>query len=341
LKLSGASIRRYLDKPDPTMRAALLFGPNSSLVFESAQKLVQWAMRGADGDYGLTRLGEDEIKRDAARLADALAAQSMFGGPTVVWARVDGKGADAAILDALKQIEAGAPGGFLVVEGGDLGGSSALAKAFNEATRAVGAVFYEESDADRAGFARELLAELKVSLDRDAQELLMRALPSDRGLARREIEKLALYAHDLGRPISQADLDALIADEADSALDQAGAAAMAGRAAEAVETLARVENLAGVSAIRALERKLMQLLDARALMDQGASPTEAVSKLRPPVFWKERDTVAAQARSWAPKKITAALDLLWTAELRAKTAGSPQELIAADVFRAVAKLAPK
>ena len=57
------------------------------------------------------------------------------------------------------------------------------------------------------------------------------------------------------------------------------------------------------------------------------------AKLRPPVFWKERDAVTAQARLWTAKKLNAAYDVLWAAELRCKTAGAPQELIAADAYR--------
>ena len=71
------------------------------------------------------------------------------------------------------------------------------------------------------------------------------------------------------------------------------------------------------------------------------SSADAVAKLRPPVFWKERDAVAAQAGRWTSRKLNAAFDVLWTAELRAKTAGAPQELIAADAYRSVAKLAAK
>lgn len=108
--------------------------------------------------------------------------------------------------------------------------------------------------------------------------------------------------------------------------------------AQAVESLARIDALSGVSALRALLRRLHQLREARALIDQGMSPTDAIAKLRPPVFWKERDAVAAQARLWTAKKLNAAYDVLWTAELRSKTAGAPQELIAADAYRGVAKL---
>src|SRR5687767_5309261 len=113
-------------------------------------------------------------------------------------------------------------------------------------------------------------------------------------------------------------------DEGESALDAASLAAAQGRAAQAVEALARIDALSGVSALRALLRRLHQLRDARALIDGGMSPDEADGKLRPPAFWKERDAVAAQVRLWNAKKLNAAYDLLWTAELRAKTAGAPQ-----------------
>jgi hypothetical protein len=56
------------------------------------------------------------------------------------------------------------------------------------------------------------------------------------------------------------------------------------------------------------------------------------------VFWKERDAVAAQARLWTAKKLNAAFDVMWAAELRSKVAGAPQDLIAADAYRGVARL---
>ena len=338
MKVSGAAIRRFLEKPDKNLRAALLFGPNASLIHEAAERLTAWALKGSDDPYAVTKLGEDEIKRDGARLADALVAQSLLGGPTLVWARIDGKGADAAILEALQGLERGEPGGFLLVEGGDLGGSSELVKSFNNAANAAGLVFYEETEAERAQFVREYAHALGLSLGREALERLLVALPSDRGLARSEIEKLALYGEGLGRPISSDDIDALLVDESEGALDAASMDAVSGRAARAVEALARIDGLSGVSAIRALERRMLQLQDARAMMDDGLGAADAVTKLRPPVFWKERDAFAAQARAWTAKRLSAAFDLLWAAEIRCKQAGAPQALIAADAFRGVANL---
>lgn len=338
MKVSGASVRRFLDKPDKTARAVLLYGPNESFVHEAAQALAAHAIGKSDDPYAVTKLGEDEIKKDSAKLADAMAAQSLLGGPTIVWARISGKAADDAILDVLASIERGEPNGYLIIEAGDLGSTAPLVKKFSDAKSAAVIAFYEETEAERAQYARTRVKELNISFDRGAEETFLALLPNDRGLASREIEKIALYAHDLGRPVSTEDLEALMASEAESELDAASLAAAQGKAAQAVEALARIDALSGVSALRALLRRMHQLREARALIDAGASPTDAVAKLRPPVFWKERDAVAAQARLWTAKKLAAAYDVLWSAELRSKTAGAPQHLIAADAYRGVAKL---
>lgn len=337
-QIKGASIKRFLEKPDKNVRAVLLYGPNESFTHEAAQRLATWALGKSDDPYAVTKLGEDEIKRDSAKLGDALAAQSLLGGPTIVWARISGKGADDSILAALKVIEDNGPSGFLIVEAGDIGGSADLVKKFGAATNAAVIAFYEETDAERAVYAKALAKELGITFDRDAEDYFLSALPADRGLARQEIEKLALYAHNLGRNISICDLEALMAAEAESALDAASLAAAQGKTTQAVESLARIDALSGVSALRALLRRLHQLRDARIMIDSGMSSDEAVAKLRPPVFWKEKDAVASQARLWTAKKLNAAYDVLWTAEMRSKTAGAPQELIAADAYRSVAKL---
>jgi DNA polymerase-3 subunit delta len=336
VKLSGAAVRRFLDKPDKNVRAVLLHGPNESFVHEAAQTLAAWALGKSDDPYATTKLSDDEIKKDGARLADAMAAQSLLGGPTIVIARIAGKSADAAILDALAGVERGEASGFLIVEAGDLGSTAELVKAFNAAKNGAAIAFYEETE--RATHARALAKPAALSFEPGAEDIFLAALPADRGLATREIEKLALFAHDLNRPISAEDLAALMTDEGESALDAASLAAAQGRAAHAVEALARIDALSGISALRALLRRLHQLRDARALIDDGMSPSDAVGKLRPPVFWKERDAIAAQVRLWNAKKLNAAYDILWSAELRSKTAGAPQHLIAADAYRGVAKL---
>jgi DNA polymerase-3 subunit delta len=335
LKLSGAAARRFLEKPNANV--ALLFGPNRSLVAEAARALIEIALHGTDDPFALSRLSDDDLKKDKAALGDALAAQSLLGGPRVAWVRIDGAAGEDQILSALANAEAGAPGAFLVIEGGELSASSKLVKAFEEARRAVVIGFYEESAAERTAFVRSFLDSEGIAASRDVAEALVERLPDDRALARCELEKLAIFAK--GDALSTADLDALLPSENDAVLDEAVHAATDGRGSAAQEALARIAGLSGVTAIKALERRLLRLLEVRTQMDQGVSAADAAARLRPPLFWKERDRFQSQLGVWSTQTLARALEGLWNAELAAKQAQSPQALLAADAFANAAKLA--
>lgn len=338
MKLAGANAARFVKSPDVKARAALLYGPNRAAVAQACDDIIRALIPSPD-DFAITRLEEDAVRKDRALLGDQLAAQSLLGGERVIRLRVDGDSAQETIVAALDDLEEDAPAAaFLLVEGGDLSGRSKIRAAFEGAKRAVVIPFYEDEPEALASMAKAALAEAKVKLTPGAQALLEASLPSDRGLMRGEIEKLALFSYGRDEPIGVDDVAALLAVEEEAALDDATLAAASGKAAEAVEALDR-SDAGGVSALKALERRMMRLMEARTLVEGGSQPAEAAQRLRPPVFWKERDAFISQVRTWSLGALAAALDVLWRAQLRAMTAGAPQELIAADAFRAVAGLA--
>lgn len=336
MKVKPADFRRFLASPDSGCRAALLYGPNRSAVTEAGRALVRWAL-GPDYDpLSLAQLNEDDLRRDKARLADELAAQSLLGGPRLVLVRIEGEAAAESLLAAVAAFEAGeTAAAFLVVEAGDLGRSK-LRTAFENGAHVAALPFYEDSGADLKRFAFDMLRDAGLTLSRDAALQLEALLPDDRGVLRQEIEKLILFAGPQHQAPEASDIAALLADEADAAVDAAAGAALQGEGAAAAQALSDLSGLQGISALKSLERRLLRLLEARRLMEGGLSVAEVGDKLRPPVFWKEKEAFAQQVRRWSPSGLTGALDMVWKAQLRAMTAGAPQELIAAATFRAVA-----
>jgi DNA polymerase-3 subunit delta len=198
--------------------------------------------------------------------------------------------------------------------------------------------FYEDDEEALTEYAQALLKDQRVALTPDAWALFESSLPGDRGLIRAEVEKLALFAYGRSTPITAPEAAALLAVESEAALDDATLSVAGGVAADAVDNLHK-SDVGGITAMKALERRLLRLQEARAAIDRGSSPTEAAAGLRPPVFWKERDAFAGHLRLWSQPRLLAGLDILWRAQVRAMTAGAPQELIAAEAFRAVANLA--
>lgn len=339
MKLAGAAAKRFLAKPASDACAVLLYGPNRSMVAEAAETLTAHMLGPSPDQMAITRLGDEELRRDRALLSDQLSAQSLLGDTRVLRIRADGDSAAESIVESVSALDDGAPAAaFLIVEGGDLAAKSKIRAVFENAARCFAIAFYEDDEAALTEYAASLITAAKVSLTEDARDLLNAALPGDRALVRGEVEKLILFGHGRTEPITAPDVAALLAVEAESALDDATIAVAGGDARGSVEQFHRA-GAGGITAIRALERRLLRLQEARLAVDRGASPTDAGAKLRPPVFWKERDAFAAQVRAWTTPRLAVALDVLWRAQVRAMTAGAPQDLIAAEAFRAVANMA--
>lgn len=337
MKVSGAATRRFLANPDKAVAAVLVYGPNTALAAEAAQGLIARAL-GKDADpFALTRLGEDDIRKDKARLSDALAQQSLLGGTTVVWLRIDSERENETILAALKEIEAGAQRAFLVVEAGELSGKGKLVGGFEAAGRAASVAFYEETDAERAAALKGLIEGRNVSLTSDAMDQFLADAPVDRLLARNEIEKLAAFGHGLGRPLDIEDIQALSIASPAPELDEAVIAATSGKRAEALERLA-LSDANAVQAIRALQRRIARLHEARLMVEGGTPIGEAGDRLKPKVFWRERDLFAAQLRVWTVDKLRAAQTALWNAEIKSKTLSAVADPTALACIARIAEL---
>lgn len=340
MKANAQAGARFVSAPDARAGAALIYGPNRSRVAEACAAISAKLLDGNSDPFAFTRLSEDELKRDKARLNDALAAQSFFSsGLQVVRVRADGDAAADAILDALKRIEAGDANAFLLIEGGDLAKKSKLRAGFEAAGKALAIAFYEESAEDLQRLAQSELSAAGVALEPAAWDVFAAALPTDRAAVRGEIEKLSLYAHGLSRALSVSEVRALSIAGAESEIDDAALAALSGDGAGALLALERADGGGGVMAARTLGRKLMRLAEAHALMAGGVSASEVADKLRPPVFFGEKPAFQKQLRLWGPEKLARGIELAFAAEAACKSAGAPVAVIIARLARDLAALA--
>src|ERR1700761_7238023 len=83
---------RFSAAPPRTLRAALVYGPDSGLVQERAEKLMKSVVPDLADPFNVSDLSETVLESDPARLADEAAAISMMGGRRVVRVRGAGNG---------------------------------------------------------------------------------------------------------------------------------------------------------------------------------------------------------------------------------------------------------
>jgi DNA polymerase-3 subunit delta len=337
VKLTPARVAAFLQRPDPEIRAVMLYGPDEGLVRERAEAVARSICPDLKDPFRVADLMGAALAADPARLADEAAQLSLTGGRRVV--RVRGAG------DALAKLFTGflesAPGeALVVVEAGELSSRSALRRAFEAARPAVAIGCYPDTPRELAAVIRETLAANRVTASRDAGQFLVERLGGDRRLTRSELEKLALYAGEGGR-VELEDARLSVSDTAAIELDDAVMAAAGGDPARVERVLGRVlqQGESPVSMIRALLRHLHRLHVLTVRLAGGSAIDEVLRTARPPIFFKQEDSFRRQLGLWTEARLRPQLDRIANAELNMKTTGLPAETICREAMLAVAQAA--
>jgi DNA polymerase III subunit delta len=311
----SSAVASFVKAPTPGCRAVLVYGPDAGLVTERATALAQvFAQRGA-GPTEIVRLDDRDLGEDPARLEVELRTAPMFASQSVVRVTAGAK-LDVPSLKSLLATEFDNP---LIVEAGNLRPDSGLRKLFESQKSAAALPCYGD-DRALAGLIDAELAEAGLSIDRDTRDYLMTRLGADQALSRAEVVKLALYAQG-GHSVSHEDIEAIVGDAAETALENFVYAASGGDAKAALSELQRLA-AAGTdrsSALSALGRHFTQLHRAATGMAGGQTAGEALRSLRPPPRPKSREDIfLAHCRKWGAGRLARTLPLIQEAVRRTR-----------------------
>src|SRR5262249_49381263 len=123
--------------------------------------------------------------------------------------------------------------GQLIVEAGSLRPDEALRRLFEKSPNAAAVACYADEARDLEAVITQSLAATGARITPEARRLLIARLGADRALSRSEIEKLAIYAHGKAM-IEEGDVEAVVGDAAELALERIVLAAAEGRSAQAL-----------------------------------------------------------------------------------------------------------
>ena len=320
MKLQGNSAERFAKKPDPTCKLALVFGDDEGVVADTATALIKaWERLGPPT---LITLDEDDIKREPSIFFDALEAQSLLGEATIIRIRTKGEKLFALIKDvlAIAQDTPDRIAAKVVILNGSLNTKSKLRTAFEAAANAAALQVFADSDTDMAALAAQFLKQRGAEIEDAALSYFVGGLPGHRSLANAEMEKLAVYAHDLGRAITVQDIRALCETNADESARAAVMLALDGAPEAAQAEMDRVidAGLSPISLVRLFEMEASRMLAAQAM---GAASAGMGMKLRPPVWKSDWPAFAARLKKWPTPRLMRLVERLHDMELMAKSPG--------------------
>jgi DNA polymerase-3 subunit delta len=329
MKLDARRVEAFLANPGAT-RVVLLHGEDEGLIREWAAQLVRGVAGSLDDAFRVS-----EVDRDGfSRLPDEVAAMSLTGGRRVVRVR---DATDAATTHVQKLLAGNGPG-LLVLEGPGLGNKSKLKTLLDRSEVSATIACYPMDARTVSQLARSVLEADRISVDSDTLSWLSGQLGADRGVTRRELEKLALFV----APGGSADIvaaRACVGDLSGLSLEDALFSATDGdvAAADRALELALSEGATAVGVIRSALMHMQRLVRARTLMQDGLSAEEAVKALRPPVFFRREASFVRAMRAWGPSMLSQAAQRLWDTERACKRTGSPAETLCRNAIIGLAQ----
>jgi DNA polymerase-3 subunit delta len=308
----SSAVASFLKAPKPDCRAVLVYGPDAGLVTERASMLADIFAKRARGQTEVVRLDDRDLADDPARLEVELRTRPMFADQSVV-RLMAGLRLDVPSLKALLATEYANP---LIVEAGNLRPDSALRKLF-EAHKTAAALPCYADERSLASLIDAELAEAGLSIDRQARDYLMTRLGADQALSRSEVVKLTLYAQGESR-VSQDDVEAIVGDAAETALENFVYATSAGDPRAALSELQRLaaSGTDKQAALLALGRHFTQL--HRVAAASGASIDQSLKSLRPRPHFKREDAFIAHCKRWGTTRLAHALPLIQDAIKRSR-----------------------
>jgi DNA polymerase-3 subunit delta len=338
MKISGRNIESFLRGADTTVASVLFYGPDAGLVRERADRLAAAVAGDAADPFRVSEVTAERLRDQPSLLSDEAAAFSFGGGRRVVRLRDAGDG-QCAIIESFLASPAG--GAMVIVEADELGPRSSLRQLFEAADNAAALPCYRDEAGDLARFIREELGRAGLRLTDEARDYLAAALGGDRGVTRREIEKIVSYMgpSESARPLELADALACVGDSAALSVDDLVFALGDGDLA-AVERLAdRVlaEGATPVAILRVVSRHFLRL----HLVSSAEDRERAIRTLKPPVFYKYMPRLHEQVRQWAPSRLHQAIDRLTRAEMDCKRTGMPADVLCRRVLLEIAAQAPR
>ena len=334
MKCPSEKVRGFVERPDLSLSAALIYGADPILVSENRRRLQRGALGEQAGDdlYLLT-LDPSAVQRDAGLVHAALTSRSLLPGRQVALLEPATNAHTGSIARALEDPDP--DDAFLIVVAGDLKTQSTLRKLFESASKAIAlpseAVQPTPQDLRRRFGDRKLPPPTQDALAR----LTTLAGEMSWGEFESLFEKLAIYLQGRTDETLLADVDACAPLDRTVQVDEIVDAVATGDHRE-IARLFRALADKGTDPVAIVISVTLQFLQMHRAVASAQGPRGIRSALyRQPMHPSRRQALDEHCRHWSASHLEAAIRELHTADfaLRASNTRAPRAVLERALMR--------
>ncbi len=304
--IKSTESQTILKSAGPKTSAFLIYGTDAGHVAELVRDLAKGLSAQSDPPGEIIRLSEQDLSNTPGRLAAEARSLPMFGGPPVILVKQGPQITPALIGELLSDTQLAAT---ILIEAGNLKKDAKLRQIFEKASNAAAIGCYGMDHRGVAQLIRDDIQRAGLTITQDAFHRLTELLGADWAVSRAEVVKLILYAGD-DTQITLEHVEAVVGDASAHAFDAAISQTLNGNAPSALGHLDGLVTSGTPASVflTLLLGHLQKLHLVRAAIDRGESFDTAASKIRPPLHFRQKDAMKAQAKLWSIHGVAAAIE---------------------------------
>ena len=325
-------LEKFLNTPNNIPPTVLLYGPDNGLIRETIKKITKKILPDPDPFHFI----EVDCKK-------------IISEPNVLFNEVDSitfdnqkkviliNNADNALKKIIEKIFTNQNlESTIIIDGGDLAKGSSLRTLLEKNKEAVVIPCYRDENEDLEKIIKNIVSKNNMTIESSAVSLLLEYLGSDRLITINELNKLILYVGDR-TSVTKDDVANCIKDNSYFTLENIAFAIASGELSKIEKYTARAfrEGIQPNSLIYWVVNHFLRLHTVSALIKDGETKIQAMSKLRPPIFFKLKDQFSKQLLFWHTPKIEKILDKLNNCEIDIKSSAVSGELLCKRLFLSI------
>lgn len=334
-----AQIEKYLKRPEPEVKAFVVYGSNEGLQAEYTKNLTKVICEDVYDPFRVVYFNGSDINADPSILFAEYSSQSLMGGRRVIVI----KDADNNLTKNLKSLlETSKSDTLIVISSDSLNKKSSLVVLAESREDMAVIACYEDRDEDIYGTVKNKLVENGMTIGNEALKVLCARLSNDRKSNLGEIEKLITFM-GTRKDIGVDDVQKIVSDASASSSDDVCYYAAGGDSEKAQKAFRKMINEGNepISLVRGLTYHFSKLLTIVSYMENGEPLDKAMFKLIPRVIFFRESSFKRQASIWNRDKLLGVLDLLYKCERDCKTTNMPVEEIVSYTLMQISSAALK
>jgi DNA polymerase-3 subunit delta len=309
------------------LKGVLLYGPEAGLISVRSKEIQKNLSKNSNTEYIAEKIYESQTKDNPSIIFDEFVSISMFGDKKILVL----KEFSDAVYKTLEELVDKPSDHFIIIESDNLDTKSKL-RQFAEKNDYFAAIpCYVDDEKGIKSIIMQKFNSLGLKYDKEVLDLLTSNFGGNRMIMMNEVEKLIIFVgedkhitinhfKECIQDVSEAEIDDLINNFADL------------EPQKTYKILQKLfnENVNFTVILRSLINYFSKLQLVKTLVDRGENYENAVSELKPPLFFKQAPIFARHVQKWKLKNINLLLDRLNTVELRCKSIKMDTNLIISE-----------